>query len=75
MSRLAAFAADPLNEARAQSLVGELRLAAGDRARAIGAYRAAVDSAERGYVHEQGAVWDPEGRLAAHSRQTLTVFA
>jgi acyl-CoA thioesterase len=39
------------------------------------AYRSTVDSAERGYVHEQGAVWDPEGRLAVHSRQTLTVFA
>ena len=38
------------------------------------AYRATVDSAERGYVHEQGAVWDPEGRLAAYSRQTATVF-
>jgi acyl-CoA thioesterase len=38
------------------------------------AYRATVDSAERGYVHEQGAVWDPDGRLAAYSRQTATVF-
>ena len=38
----AAFAGDPLNEARAQALVGELRLAAGDRARAIVAHRAAV---------------------------------
>lgn len=38
------------------------------------AYRSQADSAERGYVHEQGAVWDPEGRLAAYSRQTATVF-
>ena len=38
------------------------------------AYRATVDSAERGYVHERGAVWDPEGRLAAYSRQTAAVF-
>lgn len=39
------------------------------------AYHCTVDSAERGYVHEQGAIWDPEGRLAAYSRQTSTVFA
>jgi acyl-CoA thioesterase len=39
------------------------------------AYRSTVDNAERGYVHEQGNVWDPEGRLAAYSRQTLAVFA
>jgi acyl-CoA thioesterase len=39
------------------------------------AYRAEVDSSERGYVHEREFIWDPEGRLAAYSRQTLTVFA
>ena len=39
------------------------------------AYRSTVDSSERGYVHEQSAVWDPEGRLAVYSRQTSTVFA
>jgi acyl-CoA thioesterase len=39
------------------------------------ACRSVVDSSERGYVHEQGTVWDPEGRLAAFSRQTSTVFA
>jgi len=38
------------------------------------AYHATVDSAERGYVHERGTIWDPEGRLAAYSRQTVTVF-
>ncbi|MBR9985476.1 MAG: thioesterase family protein [Desulfosarcina sp.] len=38
-------------------------------------YRSTVDSAENGYVHERGAIWDPEGRLAVYSRQTATVFA
>ncbi|BBO70648.1 hypothetical protein DSCA_45780 [Desulfosarcina alkanivorans] len=38
-------------------------------------YHATAASAENGYVHEQGAVWDPDGRLAAYSRQTSTVFA
>ncbi|MEE4113105.1 MAG: thioesterase family protein [Desulfobacteraceae bacterium] len=38
-------------------------------------YRSVVDSAENGYVHERGAIWDPEGRLAVYSRQTSTVFA
>jgi acyl-CoA thioesterase len=38
-------------------------------------YRSAADSAENGYVHERGAIWDPGGRLAAYSRQTATVFA
>jgi acyl-CoA thioesterase len=38
-------------------------------------FHTTVESAERGYVHEQGAIWDPEGRLAAYSRQTSTVFA
>ena len=38
------------------------------------AYHAAVDSAERGYVHERATLWDPEGRLAAYSRQTATIF-
>ncbi len=38
-------------------------------------YRSEVDSAEKGYVHERGAIWDPDGRLAAYSRQTATVFA
>ena len=39
------------------------------------AYRSVVDSAERGYVQEQSTVWDPEGQLAAFSRQTSTIFA
>ena len=39
------------------------------------AYHCAVDSSERGYVHERASIWDPEGRLAAYSRQTATVFA
>lgn len=38
-------------------------------------YRSVADSAENGYVHERGAIWDPVGRLAAYSRQTSTVFA
>ena len=38
-------------------------------------YHSTVDSAENGYVHERGAIWDPEGRLAVYSRQTSTVFA
>jgi len=38
-------------------------------------YHSTVDSAENGYVHERGAIWDPEGRLAVFSRQTATVFA
>ena len=38
-------------------------------------FHCAADSAERGYVHERAAIWDPEGRLAAFSRQTTTVFA
>ncbi|WP_319405936.1 thioesterase family protein [uncultured Desulfosarcina sp.] len=38
-------------------------------------YRSVADSAENGYVHERGAIWDPEGRLAVYSRQTSTVFA
>jgi acyl-CoA thioesterase len=38
-------------------------------------YHCKVDGAENGYVHERGAIWDPEGRLAAYSRQTLAVFA
>jgi len=39
------------------------------------AYRSAVDSAEKGYVHERSTVWDPGGRLAVYSRQTAAVFA
>ena len=39
------------------------------------AYRCTVDSAEKGYVQERSAVWDPEGALALFSRQTTTVFA
>lgn len=39
------------------------------------AYRSKVDCSERGYVHEQSMVWDPDGRLAAYSRQTSSVFA
>ncbi|MGM0394917.1 MAG: acyl-CoA thioesterase domain-containing protein [Thermodesulfobacteriota bacterium] len=38
-------------------------------------YRWAVDSAERGYVHERSSIWDPEGHLAVFSLQTNTVFA
>ena len=38
-------------------------------------YHSVADSAENGYVHERGAIWDPEGRLAVYSRQTATVFA
>jgi len=38
-------------------------------------YRCVADSAERGYVHENAAIWDPEGRLAAYSRQITSVFA
>ena len=38
-------------------------------------YHCDVDSAEKGYAHERGAVWDPEGRLAVYSHQTNTVFA
>jgi len=38
-------------------------------------YHCAADSAEKGYVHERAAIWDPGGRLAAYSRQTATVFA
>ena len=38
-------------------------------------YHCTADSAEEGYVHERAAIWDPEGRLAAYSRQTATVFA
>jgi acyl-CoA thioesterase len=38
-------------------------------------YHCVADSAERGYVNERAAVWDPEGRLAAYSRQTSAVFA
>lgn len=38
-------------------------------------YHAVVDSAENGYIHERAAIWDAEGRLAAFSRQTTTVFA
>lgn len=38
-------------------------------------YHCVADSAERGYVHERAAIWDPEGRLAAYSRQTGAVFA
>ena len=34
-----------------------------------------ADSAEKGYVHERAAIWDPAGRLAAYSRQTTTIFA
>jgi|GEM_PF-27484 len=34
------------------------------------AYHSRVDSSERGYVHEQSTVWDPDGRLAVYSRQT-----
>jgi acyl-CoA thioesterase len=39
------------------------------------AYRSVVDCSERGYVHEQSTIWDPEGRLAAYGRQTSAVFA
>jgi acyl-CoA thioesterase len=39
------------------------------------AYHCTVDSAERGYVHERSAIWDPEGHLAVFSLQTNTVFA
>ena len=38
-------------------------------------FHCTADSAEKGYVHERAAIWDPEGRLAAYSRQTATVFA
>lgn len=38
-------------------------------------YHSTADSAEDGYVHERGAVWDPAGRLAMYSRQTSTLFA
>ena len=38
-------------------------------------FHCTADSAENGYVHERGAIWDPEGRLAAYSRQTASVFA
>ncbi len=38
-------------------------------------FHCTADSAEDGYVHERGAIWDPEGRLAAYSRQTTTIFA
>ena len=38
-------------------------------------FRCTADSAEKGYVHERAAIWDPEGRLAAYSRQTTTIFA
>ncbi len=38
-------------------------------------YHAQADSAEKGYLHERAAVWDPEGRLAVYSRQMVTVFA
>jgi acyl-CoA thioesterase len=37
-------------------------------------FHSAVDSAEKGYVHERGAIWDPDGQLAAYSRQTAVVF-
>ncbi|MCF8087236.1 MAG: thioesterase family protein [Desulfotignum sp.] len=39
------------------------------------AYHCAVDSAERGYVHERSTIWDPDGHLAVYSHQTNTVFA
>jgi acyl-CoA thioesterase len=39
------------------------------------AYHSEAASAEQGYVHERGAIWDPDGQLAAYSRQTATVFA
>lgn len=39
------------------------------------AYHCHVETAERGYAHERGTVWDPEGRLAVYSHQTTTVFA
>lgn len=38
-------------------------------------YHSEADSAEDGYVHERGAIWDPQRRLAAYSRQTSAVFA
>jgi len=38
-------------------------------------YHCVADSAEKGYVHERGAIWDPGGQLAAYSRQTATIFA
>jgi len=38
-------------------------------------YHCTADSAEKGYVHERGAIWDPGGRLAAYSRQVSSVFA
>ena len=37
-------------------------------------YHCTADSAEKGYVQEQGALWDPEGELAVYSRQTTSVF-
>ncbi|MFU8768170.1 MAG: acyl-CoA thioesterase [Desulfotignum sp.] len=39
------------------------------------AYHCAVDTAEKGYVHERSTIWDPEGHLAVFSLQTNTVFA
>lgn len=39
------------------------------------AYHCEVGSAERGYAHERSRVWDPEGRLAVFSHQTIAVFA
>ena len=39
------------------------------------AYHCTVDSAEKGYVHERSAIWDPDGHLAVFSHQTNTVFA
>lgn len=38
-------------------------------------YHCTVDSAEKGYVHERSAIWDPDGHLAVFSHQTNTVFA
>jgi acyl-CoA thioesterase len=38
-------------------------------------YHCTADSAEKGYVRERATLWDPEGKLAAYSRQTTTVFA
>jgi acyl-CoA thioesterase len=65
--------------AAASSLTWEMGFVHLDRRSCVEAdwwcYHSTVDSAEKGYVHERGAIWDPQGRLAAYSRQTTTVFA
>jgi acyl-CoA thioesterase len=65
--------------AAASSLTWEMGFVHLDRLSCVEAgwwcYRAEVDSAEMGYVHERATIWDPQGRLAAYSRQTAAVFA